>query len=262
MAVIVGSVVLGVGADFANWYDLDYGRFQVAELPSGLTSFAEIAGGQAIAGPEGSAFIVGGTRSGEPTDKVLAISKTGQLSTIVLIGARSGAAASWIEGRGLVVAGGSEAAAGAELLAPGATAFVPLAYPPDGARGASLAALDSARVLRIGGKLPDASPAPTVELSLACGTDCVATPRGLATGLDEARSFVLGAEQVLNVGLDATGETRALLLEGDQQVPVPLREPRRHASAARLPTGHVAIVGGTRVSDGSQARAVELFTPH
>jgi hypothetical protein len=261
MAVILGSVLLGVGADFANWYDIEYGRYQIAQLPSGMTSFAEIAGGQTITGPEGSAFIVGGTRPNEPTDKVLAISKSGELSTIALVGARSGAAASYVEGRGLVVVGGSDTAAGAELLAPGATAFVPLAYPADATRGASLAVLDSARVLRLGGKLPDASPAATVELSLACGSGCAPTPRGVPTGLDDAKSFVLDAEQVLSVGLDATGETRALLLEGDQQLPVPLREPRRRASAARLPTGHVVIVGGTRVSDGSQARAVELFTP-
>jgi hypothetical protein len=261
MATVLGSVVLGVGADFANWYDIEYYRFKVADLPTGLTSFSEVAGGQTIPGPEGSLFIVGGTRVDNPTDKVLAISKTGVLSTLALVGPRSSAAATWIPERGLLVMGGSATAAGAELLAPGATAFVPLPYAPDPTRGASLAAPDNARVLRIGGKNPDASAAATVELSLACGADCTLTPRGLPTNLDEAKSFVLGPEQLLSVGLTADGETRALLLDGDQQVEVPLREPRRHASAARLPTGHVAIVGGTRVSDGTQARAVELFTP-
>ena len=260
-AVVLSSYLLGVGANFANWYDLDYGRFRVVDPPSGLTSFAEVAGGQTIAGPEGTSFIVGATRMSEPTDKVLAISRTGELSTLVLVGPRSGAAASWVDGRGLIVAGGSATAAGAELLAAGATAFVPLPYPPDATRGASLAALDAARVLRIGGKSADASPAATVELSLACGADCTVTPRGAAAPLDETRAFALGGEQVLTVGLNPDGETRALLREGDQWIDLPLREPRRRASAARLPTGHVAILGGTRVSDGTQARAVELFTP-
>jgi hypothetical protein len=261
IATVLGSIVLGVGADFANWYDIYDLRFKVADLPTGLTSFAEIAGGQTIPGPEGSAFIVGGTRADNPTDKVLAISKTGVLSTIVLVGPRSAAAATWIPERGLLVVGGSATAAGAELLAPGATAFVPLPYAPDPTRGASLAAPDSARALRIGGKNPDASAAATVELSLACGADCTLTPRGLPTNLDQPKSFVLGPEQVLSVGLNTDGETRALLLDGDRQVEVPLREPRRRASVARLPTGHVAVVGGTRVSDGTPADAVELFTP-
>lgn len=259
--VVLNSILLGVGADFANWYDLDYGRFKVAALPTGLTSFAQIAGGQTIVGPEGTSFIVGATRTGEPTDKVLAITRNGELSTLVLVGPRSGAAASWVDGRGLVVAGGSPTAAGMELLAANSTAFVPLAYPPDATRGASLAPLDGARLLRVGGKNADASPAATVELSLACGADCAATPRGLPAGLDETKAFALGGEQVLTVGLTDEGETRALLLDGDQRLEVPLREPRRRASAALLPTGHVAILGGTRLSDGAQARAVELFTP-
>lgn len=261
IATILDSIMLGVGADFANWYDIYERRFKVANLPAGLTSFSEIAGGQTITGPEGSMFIVGGTRADNPTDKVLAIAKNGALSTLALVGPRSSAAATWIPERGLLVTGGSETAAGAELLAPGATAFVPLPYAPDPTRGASLLALDSARVLRLGGKNPDASAAATGELSLACGADCTLTPRGLPTNLDEAASFVLSNEQVLTVGLNSDGENRALILEGDQQVEVPLREPRRRASVARLPTGHVAIVGGTLVSDGTQARAVELFTP-
>jgi hypothetical protein len=65
---------------------------------------------------------------------------------------------------------------------------------------------------------------------------------------------------VLTIGNKADGETSALLIDGESVQPISLREPRRKASALSLPTGQVAVVGGTRISDGAPAQSLEFFT--
>ena len=51
--------MLGVGSSTATWFDLSDGTSGAAPLPAGLTSYAEIAGGRSITGPDGTAYVVG-----------------------------------------------------------------------------------------------------------------------------------------------------------------------------------------------------------
>lgn len=251
--------LLVLGDDWAVTYDVSADVTTNVKLPTGMTSFAEVAGGRTIAAPDGSVYIVGATRPSSPTSSVLAYTQAAGLHVISLLGARAGAAATWVEGHGLLVAGGSETAAGAELLAEGASAFTALGYPPDPTAGAGLGPLSSARVLRSGGHNPDGSAAATVELSLACGSACAATPRSAVVELDQAQSFAFD-DRVLTVGTTADGETRGAFIDGDQVTILSLREPRRHGTVLGLPTGQVAVVGGTRISDNVATQSLEFFT--
>jgi len=252
LAVSQGSLVLAVGDDWGFWFDPILGDSSPIDPPAGLASFGLVAGGQAIPAPDGTVYLVGATRSDAPTASVLAIAADGTLSHRALTAARQGAAAVWIDGRGLLIVGGGDAAAaGAELLAEGAQAFAPLPQPPDETRGAAAVAWDSTRVLRIGGRT-GAAPAPSVELALGCASGCQPKVAGDAAPVIDTAAFGLGAETALVVGRDESGATRVLRWQSGALTPVALREPRNGATALRAPTGHVAVVGGG-------PRTVELY---
>lgn len=257
LGVVQGSLVLAVGDGWGFWFDPIVGDSGKVDPPDGLSSFAEVAGGAAVPAPDGSVFIVGGTRAGAPSASVLVIAADGALSHLALASPRKGAAATWVEGRGLVVVGGGDAsAAGAELLADGAKAFTPLPQPPDPTEGAAIVALDSSRLLRLGGRL-SGGPAPSVELSLGCAASCQPKPAGDALALSPAWAFPR-ASGVLVVGSDEAGETRVLRFEGGKAAGVELREPRSGATPALLPTGHVGLAGGV-LAGGGAARTLELY---
>lgn len=257
---VVGSVALGVGDDWAVWFDLDVGGTGAAPLPDGLSSYADIAGGQTVAAPDGSAYIVGATRSNPPSKSVLRINADKTLTALTLVTPRAGASAAWVDGRGLVVAGGSAHGAGVELAASGATAFEALGYAADPTTGAGLAVLDGSTVLRVGGRDAQGDHAATVSLALGCNSSCKPQARGTPVPLDHARAFHFDSGDVLVVGDDDSGKTGAVRLTGTAQSPVPLREPRSHATALLAPTGQVAVVGGL-LADGTPARSVELYLP-
>ncbi len=257
---VVGSVALGVGDDWAVWFDLDAGTTGSAPLPDGLSSYADITGGQTIAAPDGSAYIVGATRSDPPTASVLRIDADKTLTGLSLVTPRAGATAAWVQGRGLVVAGGSVQGAGVELAASDATAFQSVGYPADPTTGAGLAALDGSTVLRVGGRDAQGNPAKTVSLTLGCSGACTPQTRGAPVPLDHARAFHFDSGDVLVVGDDDSGKTGAIRITGGAASPIALREPRSHATALLAPTGQIAVVGGL-LADGTPAHSVELYLP-
>ena len=106
---------------------------------------AESNGGRSIVASDGSVYVVGATRGDPPTAAVVHVAADGVLTSATLSAARRGAAAAWVEGRGLVVVAGNASAAGVELLADGAKAFVPLAFTADATVGAAVVALDGSR---------------------------------------------------------------------------------------------------------------------
>jgi hypothetical protein len=250
---------IGVGDDWAIWFDRALSGDQ--GLPAGLSSWAEVAGGRTLNAPDGSAFIVGPTRPEPPTQWVVEVSREGALFARALAAPRAGAAATWVDGLGLVVAGGNTGASdtGVERLPPGAAAFVQLAYPADPTTGAALVALDGSTVLRAGGRTGSGDPAPSVEIALGCATGCSATLRPELVPLDRAVGFALGDGELIVVGDDPAGETAAARLGVAGLSLLALREPRRGASALAVPTGHIALFGGQR-PDNSPALSVELFT--
>jgi hypothetical protein len=207
------------------------------DAPAG-GSFADVAGGRVVrAGAQGT-YVVGATRASSPTAKVLRVATDGALSFLELSSARSGAGATWVEGRGLVVVGGSATAAGVEVIAVGATRGVPWPFPPDATAGLAIASVDGASIAAVGG--------PSLRvLDLACAASCA--PRAIPSGDGEPLSSPDATpldKAALVAGTDSGGRARLYLVDGTSARPVPLREPRSEVRLVRLPTGNVAVVGG------------------
>ncbi len=262
-----GTVVLFIDHKGATTIDLASGSATDVMTPGGLTSYGLIAGGQAIDASDGRTFVVGGTRPSEPTKSVLVAAADGTLTSLELREARAGAAAVWIEGVGLVVAGGSATGAGIEVLGPRATSFAAVGFPPDPTVGAG-AVLDGPNgVVLIGGTLEGGAPAPIRRLDPTCVNGCVATPvtgSDPSVGLTSVHAYTLGGGRVFVVGdeIATPPQTRTFLLQlGVSATELPLREPRRGAAVIPSPLGTLALLGGTRV-DGKPALSVELLFPH
>jgi hypothetical protein len=259
LAVVSTSLALVVGDDWAISLDVDTGQSFQLDRPTGLAAWADVAGGQTVIASDGSSYVVGATRSDPPTRAVLRVAPDGKLSALSLIAARHGAAAAWLDGRGLVVVGGDDQAAGAELVGDAASAALP--FPPDPTTGAALVASAEGNVVRAGGRDASGAFAETAVFPMGCGTDCKLELSGTNAELDGARAFRapsdVDPDAILVIGSDDQGETAAKLLAATV-TPVPLREPRTGASAFLAPTGHIAVVGGTLL-DGSPATSLELF---
>lgn len=254
------NAVIAIGDTWAIGFDVGVGSVSNVALPTGLKSWADVAGGRSIAAPDGSTYVVGATRAGPPTSSVLAIAADGTMSAVSLDTPRAGAAATWVDGRGLVVVGGSASEPGAEILPAGGSAFMPLPFAPDATTGAALAPLDTKTLLRAGGRNTKGNYAPTVELSLNCTSSCSMTKTLSPVQLDAARGFALDGGEVLVVGRNSSGATGAVSIKGNSIQPVALRAPRKNASAIALPNGQVAVFGGTDPS-GAAAMSLELYSP-
>jgi len=64
--------------------------------------------------------------------------------------------------------------------------------------------------------------------------------------------------EILAVGSDGAGETHAVRVSESDLQSISLRERRWGATSLLLPTGHVAVVGGTD-EDGTGVGTVELY---
>lgn len=253
---LFGTVALLVDEMGATWFSLADSTKSVAAVPNG-GSFAEVAGGATVNADDGSRYIVGGTRTtGDPTARVLRLDgTTGAITFVALTTPRLGATATWVVGRGLVVAGGSATGAGIELVSATATSATALAFPPDPTVGAGAAPLDGARVLLAGGVDAAMADAKLRVVDLGCASACAPSAFGpsLAAPLARAQAFALGDGSALVVGDDAMGATHAARVSPTKADDVPLRAARSGARAVLLATGAIAIVGGAQV--------VETFVP-
>lgn len=271
--VVRGDLLLAIDGDGATWTDLLAGQSVEAPLPAGLGSFAEVAGGRTVEATDGRSFVVGAARAGEPagapgqpSDAVLVVGADRALSVARLRHARAGAAAVWVEGLGLVVAGGSAEGAGVEVLGDGATAFLPRQFPPDAAHGAGAAVIGPGEIALVGGVEGDA-PAPTRRLAPGCASGCAAAEvagAALPAAVVDVAAFALPGGRVLAVGSEAGdgGLTRSFLVDvaaaGVEELP--LREPRRGATAVPAPNGTLALLGGFD-PEGAPVLAIETFFP-
>jgi hypothetical protein len=233
-------------------------------LPSG--SFADVAGGATITDENGAEYVVAATRTmGLASAKVLKIDPNdssnssypyGNPSWLMLAQARLGAAATWVTGRGLVVAGGATSGAGIEIVAAGTTAGIALPYPADSSTGSGAAMLDASHVLLAGGLTPTGADAGVRVVDLGCAAGCSPTPwPGLTTPLIRAQVFVGGdGANLLVVGSEpATGITHVYRLSSSAATEIPTRMTHVNARAAVSPTGTVVLFGG--------AATIESFTP-
>jgi hypothetical protein len=241
---------------------LDLSTGSVVEVTAELAGDAS--GGQVIDDGDGGTFVVGATRAeGDLTGTVLHLDRQGTLVRLALQQPRRGAAAAWVEGAGLVVAGG-DAEASVEVLPPGSSAFVATGLLLPAVAGAALAPLSASELVLLGGVIKDPSPAPARRLSLACAAGCPApAPLPFSFEAREGRGYAVGAGKALALGEGATGLV-AVLVEATTDEPrfteIPLRAPRREASSLRLPDGRVVVLGGVDGA-GAPVRSVELFTP-
>jgi len=249
-----GTAAIVIDDQGATTIDLSTASSTDLAAPAGGT-FAEIAGGLTTTTPDGSAYVVGGTRAtGGPSSRVLVLAKDGNVTFATLSTPREGACAAWVDGRGLVVYGGSATGPGAELVPVGSVQGTPLPYPPDAVKRCGATALDASHVLVAGGAgsaTDMGGAAQAAVLDLACAATCKPAPWPGALPLVRAEVFPLAGDAALVVGDDATGATRAFRASAVMGAhrEVPLRAPRRNARIVALPIkGSVAIVGGGAAS--------------
>lgn len=253
--VTFGTAAIVIDEQGATTVDLSTATSADLAAPAGGT-FAEIAGGATVNAPDGSAYVIGGTRtSGGPSQRVLAITKDGAVAFATLATPREGACATWVEGRGLVVVGGNAApagggatASGAEVLAPGSVQGAALAYPADGVKGCGASTLDASHVLVAGGAgsaVDVAGAAPARVLDLACAATCKPAVWPGMLPLVRAESLTLAQNAALVAGDDATGASRVFRVTDQGTTEIAVKAPRRNARLIALPVkGTAAIVGG------------------
>ncbi len=266
MVTIQGRWALVIDEAGASWFDFATFVSTDVTAPEGL-AFSEVAGGRVLYGEDGEAYLVGPAREGSPSSAVLRVDWEGELTVVRTGSERSGVAATYVAGRGLLLAGGHEAEPGLLLLAPGSSAFSPLAYPADPVEGATAAALPDERVVLAGGVLDDA-PAPTRVLDLRCTAQCETTdlaPNVGPLGIKRGWARATRTDEVLVVGEDPSDMTTKLtrvrgLLTTPFVEQVPLREPRTGAAPLALFGRAVAIVGGRKLS-GVGVPSLEVYIP-
>lgn len=250
----VGVVALLIDDAGASSFDFSQNTSSDATAPAG-GSFGDVAGGATVFASDGSQYVVGATRTtGAPTSAVLAFDANGTPSWASLTEPRLGAAATWVQGRGLVVAGGSASGAGVEIVGPGAAMGYTLDYPADASTASGAATLDSGHVLLAGGTTLAGDSAGVRAIDLMCA-QCAPTPWGaLPVTLSPAQVFASDASDALIVGDDSAGTThvfRATPTGPAQEVGT--RVPHTGARAIVSPVGSVVLFGG--------ASEIESFVP-
>ncbi|MGA3122568.1 MAG: hypothetical protein ABSF69_17525 [Polyangiaceae bacterium] len=292
-----GTVSWLIDGDAGTYFDFSDSNsltIPLPTLPNGADGqFSDIAGGATIVDDIGAQYIVGATRtSGAPSAMVLKINPNdtsnaaylyGNATWITLSSARLGAAAAWVSGTGLVVAGGSATAYGVEVIGGStstmSTMGVPLPYSPDASSGAGAIALDGQHVLLAGGIVsgadagvrvvnlgcnapPDAGASPDAGLTLA--VPCTPTVwSSLPVPLAFTQVFTTNGQSVLIVGSEASGPTHAFKALGPMTndiadasggvTEIATKVPHTNARAVVSPTGTVVLFGG--------AMQIESFTP-
>jgi hypothetical protein len=269
-SIALAGTVAWLIDDTAGWYfDFSSNSSAALTLPTGGT-FADIAGGATVIDANGAQYIVGATRlTGSATDKVLKVDPSdgsnsaypyGNTTWITLSAPRLGAAATWTSNYGLVVAGGSNTAAGVEYVMASATGTALSQFPPDPSFGAGAAALDGTHVLVAGGGTGLFQDPGVRDLNLGCagGSAACATVGSwgnLPVVVSPAQSFAWGtATDGLVVGNEfGAGTTHVFRLSPTGITEVPTRTPHTNARAAWSPVGSIVVFGGANV--------IESFTP-
>jgi hypothetical protein len=259
------DAVLLVDDAGASAVELRTGAVTDLAPPTGLDAFGMLAGGATVTG-EGTSYLVGATRPKDPTDAVLVVADDFTFSAARLAAPRAGAAATWVEGLGLVVAGGSPDAPGVETLAPGASAAKSLSFATDATVGAAAVARPSGEAVLVGGLDASGRAAAVRLVDPRCSSRCTAKALGVAlpSALVGAHAFSISADRIVVVGSEpAGGQSRAFeldLAKGEARA-LPLREPRRGAVAVPAPNGTLALFGGTLDGGGPALTVETLFPP-
>ncbi|NUO49942.1 MAG: hypothetical protein HOV80_13895 [Polyangiaceae bacterium] len=256
--------LLLIGENRAIRAQLTSNQTEEKSAPDGLT-FADVEGGLALDMPNGTTLVVGATRPDGPTNAILAIDPDGVFSALTLAQPRAGAAASYIDGIGIVVVGGSADGAGVEVIGDDLSVTT-RPFPADATTGAAAFTFGEERLALVGGRVAGA-PAPTRIFLLSgegCVVDCMPelVPTSDVPALAaRGRGFALESGALV-IGESDAGETLAfhVSVADSTIVPLPLREPRFGATPIPAPNGTLAIAGGV-TDTGLPVRSVETYFP-
>jgi hypothetical protein len=261
VAWLIDGIVNAANSDYgATAYDLSSDSSNPTNPPANF-AYADVAGGATVTASDGSQFVVGGTRTtGKPSAAVLVIDNMGNQYSATLNAQRLGASATWVDGHGLVVIGGSATAAGVEVVGIGSGTGSPLVangsaldYPPDPTVGAGAAALDGQHIVVAGGTTAVSTDAGMAvkdagvrSVDLGCSKMCTTTAwgAGLPSVLTYAQAFGIDPANALVVGSEASGPTHVFRLTTAGATEVPLKIPRTNARAVLTPLGTIVVVGG------------------
>jgi hypothetical protein len=253
-AVLVGSIAWLIDEGGATQFDFANNTQAEVSAPAG-GAFSEIAGGATIYASDGSQYVVGATRTVASTKTVLAIdSKGASVRWVHLSDLRLGAAAAWVDGRGLVVAGGSETLPGVEIVGPGSATGSALCYPPDSSSGSGAVMLDGEHVLLAGGVTATGDDAGVRVIDLTRTTGCVPTHWApLPMPLTSTQAFASDAPYALVVGSDQGGTTHLFRVTDSAATEVPTKAGHTGARAIVSPFSGVLLYGG--------GNALESYVP-
>ncbi|MBW2457885.1 MAG: hypothetical protein JRI68_25490 [Deltaproteobacteria bacterium] len=253
-----GDAALFIDEHEAHWIDFAAAESAIVEPPDGLSSFDQIAGGKTVVGPEAS-YVVGATRSSAPSDRILVVAADRSLSSATLTAPRQHAAAAWVPDVGLAIAGGSDTAAGVEVLAAGGSTATLRPFEPDAVIGAgAVKGIVGGELLLLCGVDGD-------QPSLECIADCTPTTLDIDLGATVTHCDAYAADDgaVLVVGQDVDdGQIRtwSVAVTAAAATELPLREPRLGAVSVPAPNGTLALLGGEHL-DGTPALTVEMLFP-
>lgn len=254
---------LFISDDRAAWVDFQEGDGFEVDPPADIGSWSHLAGGRTIVS-EAQSFVVGATRAGEPSDRVLVVAADRTLSGATLTAPRAGAAAAYVAEVGLVIAGGDATASGVEVLRDGESQATPLSFPPDPTTGAGAAIGQPEELILVAGDDGSGASAAVRSIDLRCVADCaaVALSPDLGLLLTRGQAFATSGGTLLVTGNDPDGLLRSFSVYPTtaEVFELPLREPRRGAAVFPAPNGTLAVMGGVR-EDGSPALTVELLLP-
>ncbi len=259
-----GNAALFIHDSGAHWIDFAATESTVVDPPDGLASFEAIAGGATVVGPEAS-YVVGATRPAAPSDRILVVADDRSLSSATLTAPRQHAAAAWVPDVGLAIAGGSDTAAGVEVLATGGSAASLRPFEPDAVTGAgAVKGVVGGELLLLCG-LDGDQPAVARSLNLECMADCTPTLLDIELGatVTDCDAYAADDGVVLVVGQDGEdGQIRSwsVAVTAATATELALREPRIGAVSVPAPNGTLALIGGERL-DGTPVLTVETLFP-
>lgn len=211
---------------------------------TGTVTWSTVAGGATVMGPDGTAYVVGASKTDTPSGSIVmlppTIFSTGSLATATF-SPRQGAAVAWAPSGGVFIYGGSSnpETSGVEIISATLTPIFN-GYQPDGAMGLAAVAFDANDMLIAG----DAAQ-PRI-INLLCDANCMPAPWGSALpyALSSPSLFAIGTATFVIVGDDSTGMTHMFELTASATTEIPLKIQRQGARATQTLTGAIVIVGG------------------
>ena len=253
-----GTQALLLNGENSDFYDFSDSAYTEATAPTG-GSFAEVTGGGSVATPDGSTFVIAGTN---PTmlasSAVMYMDSQENLSFATLKTERQGRRPAFVPalgslaGRGLVVVGGAATGSALEICRKAGRFHgdhaVRRRYDGrcrrDRARREQRAPRGRPRLCHRQ-RIPGARVFDLDCVPPKAGGFCtpVAWNAPMVT-MPSAQAFTIDAKTAFVVGNDASNNTHAYVITSTTATEIKFNVARKGATALRLPTGPIVVVGG------------------